>query len=334
MKFSVVVPVFRVEKYLEECLESIRRQSFSDFECIVVDDGSDDSCPQICDNFAKADKRFIVVHKENGGLASARKAGSGIARGEYVVSVDGDDFIDAKLLEKLNELLNKYNSDVICYGANKYAGEILSSFSSHVENGYYEGENLKKIFDACLYDPELGGINDGRILFYMWVKCIKRELYLQCQGEVDNSISSGEDVIFTLALKNRVGTALFTDFHGYYYRVNMTSIERSFNEKCFEKLDFLTGEMKRISPEMEDKIAVFYFYRALKFCLMAAQQLSYADYMKFIRGQMNKERRLLVKKARLYGHTLASYTKCFLMQHGMWRTIFLLANTWFKGKLA
>ena len=89
-KISVLVPIYRIEKYLPQCIDSILDQSFTDFELILVDDGSPDGCPEICDSYAAKDPRVRVVHKENGGLLSARKAGLENARGKYIAFVDGD----------------------------------------------------------------------------------------------------------------------------------------------------------------------------------------------------------------------------------------------------
>ena len=94
MFFSVIVPVYKVEKYLPNCIESVLNQTFSDFELILVDDGSPDSCPEICDSYKEKDSRIKVVHKPNGGLASARRAGIKVAEGEYVYNLDSDDLIE------------------------------------------------------------------------------------------------------------------------------------------------------------------------------------------------------------------------------------------------
>ena len=99
MLFSIIVPVYKVEKYLKCCIESILTQSFSDFELVLVDDGSPDNCPKICDDFAKQDKRVKVIHKQNGGLVSARKAGVKVASGEFIVNIDGDDYIKQGYLQ-------------------------------------------------------------------------------------------------------------------------------------------------------------------------------------------------------------------------------------------
>lgn len=104
MKFSVILPVYKVEKYLCECVDSILGQTYTDFEVILVDDGSPDSCPQICEEYARKDDRVKVLHKENGGQASARNAGLDIAKGEYICFVDSDDYwIDNSVLERLAE---------------------------------------------------------------------------------------------------------------------------------------------------------------------------------------------------------------------------------------
>ena len=101
LKISIIVPVYNVEKYLSRCVDSILNQTFTDFECILVDDGSPDNCGKICDEYAKKDKRIRVIHKENGGLSDARNAGIDIAQGEYIGFVDSDDWIHPQMYEIL-----------------------------------------------------------------------------------------------------------------------------------------------------------------------------------------------------------------------------------------
>ena len=104
MRFSVILPIYKVEKYLAECVDSILKQSFSDYEIILVDDGSPDTSGAICDEYAKKDARVRVIHKKNGGLSDARNAGFEIACGEYVVFIDSDDYVtDADFLKKISE---------------------------------------------------------------------------------------------------------------------------------------------------------------------------------------------------------------------------------------
>ena len=116
MKYSIIVPIYKIEKYLSQCIESVLVQDFKDYELILVDDGSPDSCPQICDSYAERDNRIKVVHKENGGLVSARKAGLAISSGDYAFCLDGDDFLHPECLQRVNNVLEQYKPDVICFG--------------------------------------------------------------------------------------------------------------------------------------------------------------------------------------------------------------------------
>ena len=115
-KLSIVVPVYKVEKYLAECLDSILASAFSDFEILLVDDGSPDSCPAICDEYANKDDRIKVVHKKNGGLSSARNAGLDIATGDYIGFVDSDDRILPEMYEHMIDTLEKEDADIVCCG--------------------------------------------------------------------------------------------------------------------------------------------------------------------------------------------------------------------------
>ena len=111
---SVIVPVYKVERYLPECMESLVNQSYQNLEIILVDDGSPDACPQLCDEYAAKDSRVVVVHKENGGLASARNAGLDVARGEYVAFVDSDDTIAPQTYAEMMAMALRENLDIVC----------------------------------------------------------------------------------------------------------------------------------------------------------------------------------------------------------------------------
>lgn len=120
-EFSIIVPIYKVEKYLEICIDSIIGQSFCNFELILVDDGSPDTCGEICDRYSSSDTRVKVVHKENGGLSSARNAGLDIATGKYVIFIDSDDFWDdASALEHIHINLTETDADVLVFTAKRY----------------------------------------------------------------------------------------------------------------------------------------------------------------------------------------------------------------------
>lgn len=121
MKFSIIVPVYKVEQYLNQCIESVLIQTFKSYELILVDDGSPDGSPEICDKYASNCEQISVIHKMNGGQSSARNAGLDVARGEYVLFLDSDDWWDDnEALKKLNDQLDISNADVLIFGMKKY----------------------------------------------------------------------------------------------------------------------------------------------------------------------------------------------------------------------
>ena len=140
--FSVIVPVYNVEKYLKECVDSILGQSFSDFELILVDDGSPDNCPAICDEYAKKDEHVKVIHKPNGGVSSARNAGIQMARGEYILFCDSDDFYLDTAFEKIHYNLIQFNADILCFGIRKETGNGLVDILPKEYRGEIDDEML------------------------------------------------------------------------------------------------------------------------------------------------------------------------------------------------
>ena len=112
-KISIIIPVYNVEKYLDRCIDSIINQSLKDIEIILVDDGSPDNCPQLCDEWAKKDSRIKVIHKENAGLGMARNTGMQHATGEYIAFIDSDDYVDLDMYAKLLEKAELHNADIV-----------------------------------------------------------------------------------------------------------------------------------------------------------------------------------------------------------------------------
>lgn len=123
MKVSIVVPIYKVEKYIENCLNSILAQTYTDFELILVDDGSPDNSGDIAEEYGKKDSRIIVIHKENGGLSSARNAGIAVATGEFICFIDSDDWIEQTYLEDMLALTEKYEADLVICGFMKNDGD-------------------------------------------------------------------------------------------------------------------------------------------------------------------------------------------------------------------
>lgn len=129
---SIIIPVYKVEKYINKCLESVVNQSYNNIEIILIDDGSPDQCGEICDNYAKCDKRIRVVHKTNGGLSDARNTGLEICTGDYIGFVDGDDYISHDMYEKMLEYALQNDVDVVMCGA----ANVI--YNKEQKNRYFE----------------------------------------------------------------------------------------------------------------------------------------------------------------------------------------------------
>lgn len=210
---SVIVPIYGIERYLGLCIESILNQSYENLEIILVDDGSTDRCPDICDLYAKKDSRIVVIHKKNGGLVSARKAGIQIAKGEYATYVDGDDWIEKNYFKSLVESLN--GADVVVAGFSRVLFDTLTPIINNIESGIYEGNGLMTIYSKMLSCDEFYKLG---ITTYVWNKLFKRDLLLKYQLMVDNNITIGEDAAVVYPLLMECKKIAITNNIDYHYR--------------------------------------------------------------------------------------------------------------------
>lgn len=152
---SIIVPIYKVEKYLERCIESLTNQTYKDIEIILVDDGSPDNCPLICDNYAKQDERITVIHKESGGLSDARNCGLQLAKGEYVLFIDSDDYIELDSCEKFVKVIKKNKVDIVVANAKRIdADKVIPMVQKRIkDNVIYTGNEYLKlqVMNKCFY---------------------------------------------------------------------------------------------------------------------------------------------------------------------------------------
>lgn len=223
-KISVIVPIYKVEKYLQACVESITNQTYENLEIILVDDGSPDNCPKMIDEYAKNDKRIKVIHKENGGLSSARNAGLEIATGEYVIFVDSDDSISVNNCKHLYELAKKYGADiVVARNVNVYENEDGKIIKPKEENEKREAQVVSKaeILKTMMLDGNVGN--------FAHTKLFKLGLFNDIRfpnGKVY------EDVATTYKLIHNAEKIVYTNEIVYYYLVGrIGAITYNFSEK-------------------------------------------------------------------------------------------------------
>lgn len=212
---TVIVPVYNVEGYLNRCVESIANQSYRNLEIILVDDGSRDGCPGLCDTWGKSDSRIKVIHKKNGGVSSARNAGLDIACGEYIAFVDADDYISPNMLEKLVNGATLNNCDIsIC--------RVSSDESAPNEQAkVYENDVLSLYLSDSLCEPSTPA------------KLYSRQVI---QGlRFDSSIKIGEDYIFNFYAFKNAHRVVVLEERLYYYELRENSAVHTLNKEMLDR---------------------------------------------------------------------------------------------------
>ncbi len=221
--YSIVVPVYGVEKYLKKCVDSLMGQTYYNIEIILVDDGAKDSSPHLCDHYAQLDPRIKVLHKNNGGLVSARKAGAELATGEYLLCVDGDDWVSTDYVRQLDQVIRQHRPDVVCCGYIQTDEVTETPFLCEIPGGDYHREELeKKLYPIVIEDEQ--GISFSP---HVWAKAFKRELYLPEQLAVDDAIKIGEDGAVVKPILTKAQHLYVLDECLYYYRVNYDSMTKN-----------------------------------------------------------------------------------------------------------
>lgn len=219
-EISIIVPVYNVEKYLKRCVDSILAQTYKNFELILVDDGSPDNCPAMCDEFAELDNRIVVLHKKNGGVSSARNLGMEKAEGKYITFIDSDDFVSDKYLEYFDE----------------------AKEDDYVVSGYYSQNNnfewiehkqsyFKTNMDEIHICPDLiNGIPTGMI----WGRRYKKDIIRRNNLYFDVKMKRSEDVLFNANYLSQSKSVTVLQNANYFYRSNPLSATSFFEPKLFE----------------------------------------------------------------------------------------------------
>lgn len=242
MKLSIIIPVYNVEQYLIECVESVIGQMLKDFEIILVDDGSMDSSGKLCDVVAERNAGIRVIHKSNGGLMSAWKAGVQIAKGEYVGFVDSDDWVAPDMFSTLLETIERDKSDMVTSGLLKeYSDGRKEAVYNSISSGVYDRKRIEReIFPVLLRgNGYLRGILINRV-----TKLFKREMLLGILDELPDDVSIGEDLITTFRfLLTTQRVSVLQDYTPYHYRINDQSMIKRYSDAKYEKIELLHNKM-------------------------------------------------------------------------------------------
>lgn len=244
--FSIIVPVYNIEKYIEECIDNVLCQSFQNYELILVDDGSTDSSGKICDDYAKKSDRIVVIHKENGGLSAARNSGIEASTGDYIIFLDGDDYWQGNALEKFNLMIESQNPDYI----------LCADFYGVDGNGNKRTFNLglsKKEFDKLHGDDALDYIfkNASQNIYSVWRSAYRSKIIRQNNLYFNEKLLLSEDVPWTPRFIKLTKKCVLVNDPFYVYRLDRVGSLFTSRSKLGIKsfLDIMRLEIEEYSKE-------------------------------------------------------------------------------------
>lgn len=291
IKISVIIPVYKVEPYLRQCLDSVVDQTYKNLEIICVDDGSPDKCGTICDEYAKKDSRIRVIHRENGGLSAARNSGIDIATGEYICFIDSDDFVSKSFVKYLYTLIKKYKADIsVCPLIRYISDNKIDKGKGFVEDCVDSSGALSRIFSENRY---IGVVACN--------KMYSRKLFDSIRYP-EGKFYEDSGTTYKLFLESK--KIAFGEYAKYYYRVaRKGQITTSGYEKKLDKVKFLY-DMKKCfmsqCPEVLYSFETFMFSGLLGIYadVMEANVIDKAhlnEIKTFLISVINEEKNMIIK---------------------------------------
>lgn len=250
-KISVVITIYKIEKYLCDCIESVLSSTYKNIELILVDDGSPDCCPSICDDYARKDDRIKVIHQKNQGSIIARRNGVLLSTGEYISIIDGDDWISSDMYERMVEALPNSSIEILFCGFFEETNNNSNIIINSIESGIYEGDRLKEF--------KLRSLSDGIFFNFgvfpaLWCKLIRRDLLIEIQNDVPHFIKMGDDAAITFSIIASSSKVMVSnEIYGYHYRIRQDSLSRSIDNMYFDRGHSLYNYLYNVFKECNEK---------------------------------------------------------------------------------
>ena len=314
MFFSVIVPIYNVSEYLPRCIESVLCQTFGDFELILVDDGSRDDCGKICDEYAKKDERIKVVHKEHGGLVSARQAGVRKARGQYIMHLDGDDAFLPDALESAYEIIEKHQPDVVAFAHKPWTdGVVGDTVYDYLKEGLYVGEDVK----TKLHPKILSDENMESMLYFLWGKALRREMATYYQVNISTDIVLGEDVCCTAPCYFEAKSVYVSKKAVYLYTIRQSSLS---NRVKPEHITHIENTIKRLQKlelvpaDFDEQVSRYSFFMCFTILASAAEKGQFRDISQLKKRILGSLHIAEIKKAKFKNITPKTRIGLFLMK--------------------
>lgn len=303
---SIIVPVYNVQDYLEDCIESIIHQTYTNLEIILVDDGSPDDCPAICDRYAAQDSRIIVIHKENGGQSEARNAALDIATGDYILFVDSDDWLDADACSILCKAINESHPQIICFSfCHVYRGKV----EIHSNERRTDVISGKEAFERLLLGRDVNG--------YACSKLYHRTLFENVRfpvGEIYEDIAITPDLLLACECVSIISMPLY-----FYRHREGSSLNSPFNEGRLAILDRAKkciAMAEKENPAMAD--AAYHFYAMSIIGVMSGIDRS----PKNVRKKFRTEKARCIREMKTYYRYISNpkqRIKYWLLVFGLYR---------------
>ncbi len=275
---SVIVPIYKVEDYLDKCVSSILNQTYDNLEIILVDDGSPDNCGAMCDGYANRDSRIRVIHKENGGLSDARNAGLAVCTGDYVSFVDSDDYLSPDFYKALLNVIKDNNCDIAECDVKKVFVNDIPDYTPYSEANVNVYDTRQALFML---------VNDRVIHQHVWNKLYKRAAV---EGELFKKGKTNEDEFWTYRIIGRSNTVAHIDAPLYYYMQRETSIMGvGYSLKRLDALEAYKERQEYLRenyPDIADKTEINLFYG----CFYA-----YKATLKWLKGDEKKQAKKTIK---------------------------------------
>ncbi len=322
---SVIIPVYNVETYLERCLNSVIRQSYSNLEIICVNDGSTDGSLRILENYAKRDSRIKIVCKSNGGLVSARKVGIQTATGVFATYVDSDDYIDQGMYSKLMDIMLEYDVDVVTSGCIRDYGEKKVLEPEDIQNGLYCDERLQVLLGNLIATDKFFKYN---LSCHVYNKIYKTSLLRKYQLRVLDDISVGEDAAVIYPLISDAKSVYVSGYNYYHYCVRADSV---MGAPIVKNDDTLYKMLKYVADSMSDangsinnlfKKQYTYFKTYMKLLRDPTSVLRYCDGYLYPYGFVSKDERIILYGAGKFGVAI----KQFLVSNGFNNVVWVDQN--------
>lgn len=303
--FSIIIPVYNAEKYVEKCINSVANQTFTDIEIIVIDDGSTDNSLKIIKEMSLKDERIKIISQANSGQVIARNTGIVNSSGKYIGFVDADDYIEEDLFRTVYNVIIEYESDIIMFDSVRHLSDgMLKDMRMKYDSGLYDKAKLKKnVYPNMLYSKPFYNFGCYPCL---WNKVFKKEIIMQANADVPTDIRNGEDACASYKAMLMANSMYYLkNYVGYHYNTNEESVTQKGNHSTVDSVIHLTDYMCQDNIYMSEPIMHLQvmYYGALMYTMIVAD-LTRKDKWKIV-GNCKEAKRFYKKlSSSLFGKEL------------------------------